>query len=174
MKVVLIFDQGLAGAGGKSNPMAPLKAEKGGIGSYLMLKPHLDKIGAQVLATLYCGNEYYLANKNEVVLKMTAMVKKLNPDIVICGPCFNYLDYGQMSANIAKTVKEKTDIGAVAMMSAENAETIDKFKNNIPIIKMPKKGGTGLNESLDHLIEWMGYYHSNNPGIDKLESQICY
>lgn len=174
MKVVLIFDQGLAGAGGKSNPMAPLKAEKGGIGSYLMLKPHLDKIDAQVLATLYCGNEYYLANKKEVVLKMTAMVKKLNPDIVICGPCFNYLDYGQMSANIAKTVKEKTDIGAVAMMSVENVETIDTFKNDIPIIKMPKKGGTGLNESLDHLIEWMDYYYNNNPDISKLESEICY
>ena len=174
MRVVLIFDQGLAGAGGKSNPMAPLKAEKGGIGSYLMLKPHLDKVDTEVLATLYCGNEYYLAHKKEVILKMAAMVKKLNPDIVICGPCFNYLDYGQMSANIAKVIKEKTDIGAVAMMSSENSDTIEKFKNDIPIIKMPKKGGTGLNESFDHLIKWMEYYYSNNSDLKELESEICY
>ena len=174
MKVVLIFDQGLAGAGGKSNPMAPLKAERGGIGSYLMLKAHLEKIDADVLATLYCGNEYYLANKKEVILKMTAMVKKLNPDIVICGPCFNFLDYAQMSANIAKTVKEKTGIGSITMMSEDNIETIEKFKKDIPIIRMPKKGGTGLNESLDHLIKWMDYYYRNNPDLNKLESVICF
>lgn len=174
MRVALIFDQGLAGAGGKSNPMAPLKAEKGGIGSYLMLKPHLDKVDTEVLATLYCGNEYYLAHKKEVILKMAAMVKKLNPDIVICGPCFNYLDYGQMSANVAKVIKEKTDIGAVAMMSIENSDTIEKFKNDIPIIKMPKKGGTGLNESLDHLTKWMDYYYNNNPGLKELEAKFCY
>ena len=32
MKVILIFDQGLAGAGGKTNPNVGLTATKGGIG----------------------------------------------------------------------------------------------------------------------------------------------
>ena len=37
MRIVLIFDQGLAGAGGKSNPNIGLTLAKGGIGSALML-----------------------------------------------------------------------------------------------------------------------------------------
>ena len=57
MNIVLIFDQGLAGAGGKSNPNVGLTAVKGGIGSALMMESHLDKIGAKVAATLYCGKK---------------------------------------------------------------------------------------------------------------------
>ena len=76
MKVILIFDQGLAGAGGKVNPNVGLTAVKGGIGSALMMESHFAKINANVVATLYCGNEFFLNNQDEVVTKFTAMVKK--------------------------------------------------------------------------------------------------
>lgn len=173
MKVILIFDQGLAGAGGKSNPNVPLTAEKGGIGSYTMLEPHLKKIGAEVIATLYCGNEYYLNNKEEVITKMAAMAKKLNPDFVVCGPCFNYLDYGNMAANVSAKILEKTDVKSCAMMSEENVDTINEFKTKTPIIKMPKKGGTGLNESIDHLCEYVDAV-VNNQNIEEVKNKYCY
>ena len=126
MKIVMIFDQGLAGAGGKSNPNQELAIAKGGIGSALMLKPHFDKVSANIVATLYCGNEYFLKNEREVVVKMTKMVEKIKPDMVVCGPCFNFEDYALMSAEIAKSIEENTDINVVAMMSKEN----EKIKRN--------------------------------------------
>ena len=55
MKVLLIFDSGLAGAGGKSNPNVELTAKKGIIGTGEMMEPELKKRGAEVIATLYCG-----------------------------------------------------------------------------------------------------------------------
>lgn len=115
MKIVMIFDQGLAGAGGKSNPNQELAIAKGGIGSALMLKPHFDKVSANIVATLYCGNEYFLKNEREVVIKMTKMVEKIKPDMVVCGPCFNFEDYALMSAEIAKSIEENTDINVVAL-----------------------------------------------------------
>lgn len=151
MKIVIIFDQGLAGAGGKSNPNQELAIAKGGIGSALMLKPHFDKVSANIVATLYCGNEYFLKNEREVVIKMTKMVEKIKPDMVVCGPCFNFEDYALMSAEIAKSIEENTDINVVAMMSKENETTINNFKDKIDILKMPKKGGTGLSDSFDNL-----------------------
>lgn len=151
MKIVLIFDQGLAGAGGKSNPNQGLEIAKGGIGSALMLQPHFAKIKAQVIATLYCGNQYFLDHREEVVLKMTKMVEKIKPDMVVCGPCFNFEDYALMAAMITKNIKENTDVKAVTMMSKENESTIQSYKNDIDIIKMPKKGGTGLSDSFDNL-----------------------
>lgn len=155
MKIVMIFDQGLAGAGGKSNPNQELAIAKGGIGSALMLKPHFDKVSANIVATLYCGNEYFLKNEKEVVIKMTKMVEKIKPDIVVCGPCFNFEDYALMSAEIAKSIKENTDINVVAMMSKENETTINNFKDKIDILKMPKKGGTGLSDSFDNLASYI-------------------
>lgn len=155
MKIVMIFDQGLAGAGGKSNPNQELAIAKGGIGSALMLKPHLDKVNANIVATLYCGNEYFLNHEKEVVVKMTKMVEKINPDMVVCGPCFNFEDYALMSAEIAKSIEENTDINVVAMMSKENEETIKNYKEKINILKMPKKGGTGLSDSFDNLANYI-------------------
>lgn len=155
MKIVMIFDQGLAGAGGKSNPNQELAIAKGGIGSALMLKPHFDKVSANIVATLYCGNEYFLKNEREVVIKMTKMVEKIKPDMVVCGPCFNFEDYALMSAEIAKSIEENTDINVVAMMSKENETTINNFKDKIDILKMPKKGGTGLSDSFDNLANYI-------------------
>lgn len=155
MKIVMIFDQGLAGAGGKSNPKQELAIAKGGIGSALMLKPHFDKVGANIVATLYCGNEYFLTHEKEVVVKMTKMVENINPDMVVCGPCFNFEDYALMSAEIAKSIEENTDINVVAMMSKENEETIKNYKGKISILKMPKKGGTGLSDSFDNLANYI-------------------
>lgn len=155
MKIVMIFDQGLAGAGGKSNPNQELAIAKGGIGSALMLKPHFDKVNANIVATLYCGNEFFLNHEKEVIIKMTKMVEKINPDMVVCGPCFNFEDYALMSAEIAKSIEENTDINVVAMMSIENEETIKNYKDKIDILKMPKKGGTGLSDSFDNLANYI-------------------
>ncbi len=174
MKVVLIFDQGLAGAGGKSNPHEGLNMKKGGIGSALMLKPAFDSVGAEVVATLYCGNEFYLNNKEEVIFKLAAMTKKINPDFAICGPCFNFEDYADMAARTADLISQKTDVRAIAMMSEENQGLIDEFKSSIPIVRMPKKGGTGLNESLSNLAELMQAIYTNDPQLGELKNTICY
>lgn len=174
MKVVLIFDQGLAGAGGKSNPNIGLELAKGGIGSALMLEPYFQKIDAKVFATLYCGNEYFLNNQDEVVNKMTAMVKKINPDIVVCGPCFNFIDYAKMCAMITESINNNTDIPSITMMSDDNAETISNYKDKISIIKMPKKGGVGLSDSLEDLANWMKKKYEKSDSLTELEKKICY
>ena len=171
MKVVLIFDQGLAGAGGKTNPHQGLALEKGGVGSAFMLKPHFEKIGANIVATLYCGNEFFLENKEEVVKKMALMVKKINPDIVLCGPCFDFKDYALMSAMITKEITDTSDIVALAMMSKENEEVINEYRNKITILKMPKKGGTGLSDSFEDLSDWM-LKKSKNEDMSEIEKEI--
>ncbi len=174
MKVVLVFDQGLAGAGGKSNPNVELTAVKGGIGSALMLEPHFKKINANVLATLYCGNEYYLQHKEEVTKKMSAMVNKLNPDFVVCGPCFNFEDYADMAANISSYINEHTSIKSCAMMSIENKDVINEFKDKTLIVKMPKKGGTGLNDSITNLCMLMESSVLNKTDLEEVKTKVCY
>ena len=174
MKVLLIFDQGLAGAGGKTNPKVGLTAVKGGIGFASSLQSHFDKVDAHVLATLYCGNEFFLEHEEEVVTKMTAMVKKLNPDFVLCGPCFQYADYGKMAAEISANILEHTSISACAMMSKEVSDVIEEFKTKTPIVIMPKKGGTGLNDSIANLCSLMQASVNKSSDLQDIKAKVCY
>lgn len=174
MKIVYVFDQGLAGQGGKSNPMAPLSASYGGLGSALMLEKHLKSINSTCLATLYCGVEYYLNNSEDVVKKMVAMVKKLSPDYVICGPCFDFKVYAQMSCEIALAIKNQTDIKVVAMMSRENESLIEEYANKIPILKMPKKGGIGLDDSFHNLVMYLDASFNQSINLLDLEKELLY
>ena len=82
MKIIMIYDQIQAGAGTKDDKMVPLAAKKEPVGPAVMMEPFLKEIDGRVVACLYCGNGYYLENKEEVTRKLVAMVNKLQPDVV--------------------------------------------------------------------------------------------
>lgn len=151
MRVLLFFDQTQVGAGGKERPNVELAVEKGGIGSYHMFEKYIKQEGGLVLATMYCGNGYFFDHEEEVKRKVAGLATKLKADIVLCGPCFDYPDYSRMSAILAQYIEENTDTKAVAMFSKENEEVIEQYKDSVRIIKMPRKGGTGLNVSLENM-----------------------
>ena len=173
MKVILIFDQGLAGAGGKQPKCRINSKQRAELDSH-PLYSHFNKIDAQVVATLYCGNEYFLANEQEVVTKMTAMVKKLNPDFVLCGPCFQYADYGKMAAEISASILTHTSVQSCAMMSKEVSDVIAEYKDKTPIVVMPKKGGTGLNDRIANLCSLMQASVNNSGDLAEIKLKVCY
>ena len=98
MKIIMIYDQIQSGAGIKDDHDIPLGAKKEAVGPAVMMEPFLKKVDGKVVACLYCGDGTYLKNPDEVSRKLCAMVNKLKPDVVMCGPCFNYLNYGKMAA----------------------------------------------------------------------------
>lgn len=167
MKIIMLFDQTQAGKGGKGNTHTPLAAEKGGIGSYLMFEKEIKEIGGNVLATIYCGDGTFIENKDEVTEKIKRMVVKLNPDVLICGPAFNYPNYSLMCAYIANEIENTTNVRSFAMMSEENEMVIKNYKSKIRIVKMPKKGGTGLSQSLENMAI-VAHTLVNNENEDKI------
>lgn len=153
MRALLFFDQTQAGAGGKERPNVKLAVEKGGIGSYHMFEKNLKDANVSVLATTYCGNQYFFDNQEEVVRKIIGLVNKLKVEMVICGPCFNYEEYAHMSAILSEAIENQTDAKSIVMCSQENDTVITEFKNRVTIVKMPKKGGTGLRESFANMVK---------------------
>lgn len=173
MKVLMIFDQTQAGLGGKENPNLPLGGKTMAIGSASMLEPALKETQGKIVATLYCGDGFFKDNEEEVTKKMAAMVKKINPDVVICGPAFNYAGYARMCAVLAKEIPALTGIPAIAAMSKENEETIEKYKDTVNIINMPKKGGTGLSESLRSICV-LGKKLVDGEDVTEYTKQVCF
>lgn len=173
LKIIMIYDQIQAGAGTKDDKMIPLAAKKEPVGPAVMMEPYLKEIGAKVVACLYCGNGYFRENESEVVRKLTAMTAKLHPDAVMCGPCFNYADYADMAAQTALSINRNTDVPAIAAMSEENEEVISRYKDQILIVKTPKKGGIGLTESL-HAMCTVTKALTERKNTDSLKEEVCF
>ncbi|MDB0441077.1 GrdB-related putative oxidoreductase [Clostridioides difficile] len=170
-KIVMILDQIQAGAGGKEKSNIPPAGKSSPLGPGVMMEPFLKE--SKVIATLFCGDEFFINNEEEVTNKMIAMVKKLNPDVVICGPSFNYENFSKMSAILSKNINNKTDIPAFAAMSEENTDIINEYKNDICIVKTPKKGGIGLNDSLNNICK-LAKSIANKEDITSMREEFCY
>jgi len=144
------------------------------VGPAVMMQPFLKEINAHVMACLCCGNGTYLADPAEVSRKLCAMVKKLQPDVVICGPAFNYADYAAMCAEVAKEILQTTGVKAFAAMSQENAQVIEDYKEQIMIVKTPKKGGMGLNDSLKNICRVAKAMAEGDAGLAQLKKDVCF
>ena len=79
------------------------------------------------------------------------MAKKLEADVIVCGPAFNYERFGEMCGYLVKFLKEHTDIPCVGAMSEDNPK-YNEYKD-LDLVKTPKKGGVGLNESLRNIVK---------------------
>ena len=174
MKIVMIYDQIQSGRGTKDDTMVPLTGKKEPVGPAVMMQPFLKEMDGHVIACLCCGNGTYLADPQEVSRKLCAMVKKLQPDVVICGPAFNFLDYGAMAARVADDINTTTGVKAFAAMSEENVDTIQEFKNKVAIVKTPKKGGLGLNDALKNICKMAKAMVEQDPALEKLKQEVCY
>ena len=173
MKVLMIFDQIQAGFGGKEKGDLELGGKHMAIGSANMFENYLSEFDAEIIATLYCGEDYYLNNQVMVTTKLVAMTKKIHPDVVICGPAFNYEKYGLLCASVGYEIENKTGIPVVAAMSLECEEAISKYKDKLTIVKMPKKGGIGLTDSLKKILE-LSYLKYNKQSIAGFVTENCY
>lgn len=173
MKIIMIYDQIQAGAGTKDDKMVPLQGKKAAVGPAVMMEPFLKQMDGHVIACLYCGTGTFEANPDEVSKKLCAMAKKMGADVVICGPCYNNKAYSSMAARIAKDMNQLTDIPVVSAMSVEMQEIIDTVKDLIPVVKMPAKGGTGLNEALRNICR-MAKALASDTEVEAVRSEVCY
>lgn len=173
MKIVMIFDQIQSGLGTKDDTMVPLTGKKEAVGPAVMMQPFLKDVDGHVIACLCCGNGTYLANPDEVSRKLCAMVNKLQPDVVMCGPAFNFADYAAMSARVAVDINATTKAKAFAAMSEENADTIAAYKDKVAIVKTSKKGGLGLNDSLKNMCR-MARALADGADIESLKKETCF
>ncbi|MGM0218460.1 GrdB-related putative oxidoreductase [Enterococcus sp. AZ126] len=148
-RIILVLNHVQAGMGSDENAHLAPGGKKTTMGPGQTLSPYFEENDAQIVATLYCGDQYYLDNQEEVTKKFVGFAKKFEADAVLCGPAMQYPNFGEMAAKLAISFNQY-GIPAVAAMSVENPATAS-YKNQVAIVKMPKKGGIGLNDSFKNM-----------------------
>lgn len=173
MNIVMIYDQIQSGLGTKDDTQLPLGLLKEPVGPAIMMEPHLKGVDGHVVATLYCGWQTYLDNPQEVVRKLALMCEKIKPDVVICGPAFDYAVFGRMCAHVAAALRERQTIPACAALNEELTDIIDEYRDKATLVKMPQKGGTGLALALQHICE-VAETLALHQSLDHTKRDMCF
>lgn len=173
MKVIMILDQVQSGYGTKNDKMVPLTGTKEIIGPAVIMKPYLSEIDANIVATLYCGAGTYLENPNEVSRKFCAMINKLKPDFVICGPSVSYAESASMCVKVAYDIITTTNTKALAAVSIDNAKIIEMYKDKVVIVKTPRKGQGGLSDSLKNICT-VAKRLVDCVELDDIKNKVCF
>ena len=138
-KIILILNHVTAGMGSDEQAQLPPGGKKTALGPGETLAPLFKEKKAEIIATLYCGDRYYSSHPEEVKQKFIGFAKKFGADAILCGPAMHYPNFGEMAG------------GLVEAFNKEGIPAVAKYQQVIPIVKMPKKGGIGLNQSYKNM-----------------------
>ncbi|GEN95243.1 GrdB-related putative oxidoreductase [Pediococcus ethanolidurans] len=174
MKVIVILDQIQSGLGGKERADTELGGKRIAMGSAETLEKNLKRQQGEVIATFYCGTDYYQNNSELVQTKFTKMAEKMKADVVVLGPTYDYPEFSTMACEIAEHFQTHTKVPAIVATAIEkNADLIAEYKEQLTIVKVPKKGGTGLSDSLNHIVEGCKLA-SDKADMTEFKQQYCY
>ncbi len=146
IKVVHYINQFYAGIGGEEKADIKPEVREGFVGPGMGLNGLLKNGGAEIVATVICGDSYFNENLEEAKAEVIEMVKKYSPDLFIAGPAFNAGRYGVACGTIAKEVEEKLGIPVLSAMYIENPGA-DLFKKQLYIVET-KNSAVGMKDAL--------------------------
>lgn len=170
-KIILVLNHVQAGMGSDEHADLAPGGKKAPLGPGQTLTPYLKEHDSEIIATLYCGDQYYLAHPEEVTKKFIGFAKKFGAEAVLVGPAMHYPNFGEMAGALTKSFNDY-GIPAISSMSVENPAT-EIYKDQEPIVKMPKKGGIGLNDSFKNMALLVSE-KAKGHDTTELEKAICF
>lgn len=138
-KIVFYTNQFFGQIGGEDKAYTEPQFHSGPIGS---ANAFADKLtDAEIVATIICGDNYYVENMTEVKKFIKEKLKGVEMDLLIAGPAFNAGRFGIACADVCSFVKEEFNIEAITGLYEENP-AVDMYRKNIYIIKVGKSAAT--------------------------------
>lgn len=117
MKILYYINQFFGQIGGEDMADHPFEVREGVMSVSQAMQAQIK--GAEIVATVICGDNYAVAHEEELTEKITNLIKEKNIGLVIAGPAFNAGRYG-MACGIVCKIAFYNDIPAVSGMYEEN------------------------------------------------------
>lgn len=136
MKKILFYTNQFFGQiGGEDKAYTEPQFHMGPIGSANAFVPKLNN--AEIVATIICGDNYYVENMDIVKEFAREKIKEIEIDLVIAGPAFNAGRFGIACADICSFIKKEFNIEAITGLYEENP-AVEMYRKNIYILKVGK------------------------------------
>ena len=118
MKVIHYVNQFFGGVGGEDHANDPPHVVEGAVGPGRALDAALGDSGS-VLATIVCGDNYFVENEAEAESFVAGVIEKHRPDVVVAGPAFDSGRYGLACGLVCK-IAGQAGVPGVSAMEPDN------------------------------------------------------
>jgi betaine reductase len=119
VRVVHYLNQFFAQIGGEEKADVGPEFKDGPIGPGRALQQALGE-NADVIATIFCGDNYFAENQDTVVNELIRLLAERKPDLLIAGPAFESGRYGIACGAICQAAQKWLGIATVAGMDEDN------------------------------------------------------
>jgi betaine reductase len=150
LKVVHYVNQFFAGVGGEESARTAPYEESGPVGPGRLLQRLLGDT-AEVIATVVCGDNYFVEHVDEASESVLGMIQRHEPDLVIVGPAFMSGRYGIACATISAAC-EASGLAAVTGMHPENPAWDDTTLRVSVIAVQTTDRGSGMARAMDAMV----------------------
>jgi len=149
LRIVHYMNQFFGGIGGEDKAMVGPEARDGAVGPGMAIQKTLMDKG-EVVATVTCGDNYFVEKTDEATQEIIQMLTSYQPDVVIAGPAFNAGRYGVACGAMCKAVQEKLNIPAVTGMYEESPGA-ELYRKDLYIIKTGDSA-RGMNDAVAKMV----------------------
>lgn len=132
-RIVHYINQFFAGVGGEEKADYPPVAHEGPIGPGKELQNLLGS-SVKIVKTIVCGDNYFAANKEEVLDFTRKQLIDANPQLIIAGPSFYAGRYGFACGEVILEANKVLGIHGIAAMN-EESPAVDMFSSEMFIVK---------------------------------------
>ena len=140
MKKVLFYTNQFFGQiGGEDKAYEKPFVKEGPVGPAMGFAQALKD--AEIVATIICGDNYYVENMDEVKSFIKEQLGHYKVDLFIAGPAFNAGRFGIACADACAFVKKEAGIEAITGLYSENP-AVEMYKRDIYILETGKSAAS--------------------------------
>lgn len=152
VRIMHYMNQFFAGMGGEDKADVPVDSREGltGPGERLQV---LCGDAAKIVATAYCGDNYFAEHTNEALEKILQIAREHDVKMLVAGPAFASGRYGFACAEVCRSVSTSLGLECVTGMHVENPG-VDSYKQykDARIFLFPTSDSvTGMEDALSKM-----------------------
>jgi betaine reductase len=151
MRVVHYLNQFYGRIGGEEAADAPLRVVDGPVGPGVPLHQLLDPAGAEVVASLICGDNFATEQPSLFQGAVERALREARADVVVAGPAFNAGRYGLACGAVCRLATQDLHVPAVTALYPESP-AVALYRRDVLIVPTTAKA-SGMQVALRRLAD---------------------
>jgi len=163
-QVVHFMNQFFAGQGGEEKTDTPMSLVEGPVGPGVLLQSLLGE-SAKIVATVYCGDNYFHEHADEASQRIVELVGPWEADLFVAGPAFEAGRYGAACVEASQAIATGLGVFCISAMYRDNpGVAVYESHRNPKVFLFPTSStAAGMREALDHIADFSRRIFAQEP-----------